>query len=712
MKFENWLKETTRSQSDDNPDMSPERIEELLRADHVMGSPLYGWRPPDTLTNRILEFASPHHSSAGALADLVDDEWAPGYHYTDMGLLEPTAEEPINVPDASAFSEDVQLLIAMRAGGIAPAHAAALAQVDVAINAVTIRESQLSQWFEFAWQPYSLATRGSIARDLTPFGRTLSGCSFFHPVVNWDERTFPIVVGGTADDFGLALALDRLLDGAAWLPPSLLESEPTRTAALSGIGRTIWNLASPARVERPIAFMSASETKKAIAALQEDISRNSLYGTIEAKVVDAKSFDVPDVVQRIWDVEANRIARVEPFLGTRQATRLETPTPGGVEQRRTSLPGSTPFTDRYFTWEVDVWIDQFQMPARACLAEHLIEEGTFDRDIRASRDGVSYFSQTGFVLAGESMRRTLSRPRLTLPSPVGIFTALLARHGLKCEVSQAGRYLQSMVDLWGGIDELVEVFRQAPFLRMLQAFLGPAQSPSPTGSPDTLPDRVHLRGVNRTFLTFGSMAAASALPEDELREVVDDWTVRGALRRGLVLKCGTCMYANWYSVDEIGHSFRCPRCRAETSVTQKAWRRPASEPYWYYQLAEVAYQAIDNDAHATALALGTLKEGTRSFVWAPELLVLNSNDERVSEHDIWAFIDGAIVVGEANTTGNFGSNPSKRIRRLRDSAVALSADETVLATTAARWSPAVVTQLKRTFRGTEARLRLLTQIQP
>jgi hypothetical protein len=73
--------------------------------------------------------------------------------------------------------------------------------------------------------------------------------------------------------------------------------------------------------------------------------------------------------------------------------------------------------------------------------------------------------------------------------------------------------------------------------------------------------RVHLCGVNRTFLTFGSMAAASALPEDELREVVDDWTVRGALRRGLVLKCGTCMYANWYSADEIGHSFRCPRCR-------------------------------------------------------------------------------------------------------------------------------------------------------
>ena len=276
----------------------------------------------------------------------------------------------------------------------------------------------------------------------------------------------------------------------------------------------------------------------------------------------------------------------------------------------------------YLTWEVDVgWKVDSCPHERRCVtcwwrSKHLIT--TPARRVTAFRTS----PRLGSCLPGEPLRRTLSRPRLLLPSALAIFEALLGRERLRCQVSQPGRYLEALVRLWGGLDRLVAAMRRTPAVYMLEAFCQD-ETQSDTG--------IFLRSLERRFLTFEDLRVATKIAADDLRDMVDDFTSRGILRRGLILKCRECMYDNWYPADDVGHSFRCPRCSEMTPLTRAAWRLPPEEPWWYYQLVEVAFQAVKNSARATALALGALKEKSRSFIYAPELELRNEANEVVSQ---------------------------------------------------------------------------------
>jgi hypothetical protein len=259
-----------------------------------------------------------------------------------------------------------------------------------------------------------------------------------------------------------------------------------------------------------------------------------------------------------------------------------------------------------------------------------------------------------------------------------------------------------MVRMWGGLDNLIEAMRSEAIVRILQEFVAAESEPSDKRG-------VYLKGLERRFLTFEDMLQVAETQEDSLRRTADEYTTKGILRRGLILKCGTCRFFNWFPIDDVGQTFRCPRCSAVTPITQRAWRQTI-EPEWYYQLAEVAFQGVSKNGAATVLALAALKEKTRTFIWAPELLVASEDGEATAEHDIWALVDGSVVVGEANTTGNFGSSPKKRISRLYEAAIASSADEVVLATTAPSWSEAVVSRIRDRFSSVDTRLRWMTSL--
>ncbi len=137
----------------------------------------------------------------------------------------------------------------------------------------------------------------------------------------------------------------------------------------------------------------------------------------------------------------------------------------------------------------------------------------------------------------------------------------------------------------------------------------------------------YLQSLGRRFLSFGDAQAVTGLPAVELRSLIDVFLGRGILWRGLSLQCPECRYAGWYRLADLDQLFRCTRY---------------------------------------------------------------GDGQLVAEVDVWAIVDGRLIVGEAKTTdrlasGNLGEE--RTTGRLVYVAEAITADELVLATTAPAWHP-------------------------
>ena len=161
---------------------------------------------------------------------------------------------------------------------------------------------------------------------------------------------------------------------------------------------------------------------------------------------------------------------------------------------------------------------------------------------------------------------------------------------------------------------------------------------------------------------------------------------RGIASRGLILRCSHCGGTSFYLLEEVGTTFRCFRCRQANEVLRTAWKGPR-EPQWFYGLDEVVVQAIGSDIRVPLRALATLADRAKSFLFMPEAVVRTPNYSDV-EIDLWALVDGAIVIGEAKLGDQLeatDNSEKKRCRALRQIAEALSIDEFVMATGAVDW---------------------------
>jgi hypothetical protein len=88
------------------------------------------------------------------------------------------------------------------------------------------------------------------------------------------------------------------------------------------------------------------------------------------------------------------------------------------------------------------------------------------------------------------------------------------------------------------------------------------------------------------------------------------------------------------------------------------------------------------------LAADRLRQGTRDFLWAPELSI--QIEPSPIEIDICAIVNGRVIVGEAKCNGRLdsdGKSAQQAADRLVQAAQILTADEIVLATSEPRWAP-------------------------
>ena len=158
------------------------------------------------------------------------------------------------------------------------------------------------------------------------------------------------------------------------------------------------------------------------------------------------------------------------------------------------------------------------------------------------------------------------------------------------------------------------------------------------------PPGIQLRA--RRYLSFKEIRSVGQLDAGAARELVDSYLERGIVRRGLVLKCRSCMNTDWYPLDDVGHDFKCERCRSLSLVARASWVTNTDEPTPYYDLAEVVFQALKVNCHVPIGGSAMLEKASRAFAEAPELKFRIDADTKV-ELDLLVIADGKIGLGEA-----------------------------------------------------------------
>jgi hypothetical protein len=710
--FEQWLDSTARNLADENTPYA--RARQMLQEDHIMSSPVQPWRPPASLE----ELAKRRLAPMGR-RNAFDDVWVaddtPGRHYVDVAnISEARTGSPVSVLRADQIDPRIDLMLTSRVGGASASLRATLGKT-VAIIDWSARPSDLGVVLDICWERdrRKLARHRAFTRmvggdteesmpseflDRTPFSVTEVGCGWF--IIGRLATDLPhvVVIGDAAEDFALWMLLDRMYQQAYWCPKAFLAGDDELSDAFrkhlglrlhtaSGLGR--------GGDDEKVVFTSISLADDELTELFPRISENPWipdYSSDDSSlsVTTCSADELP--LPRPWRLyDPGEILRqsFEPFVGSDMAGTVVTPRPSAI----------SPVSPWDFSWHVDALVDGVQLPPRSCLSPLLAVFGIADADsVRAGSDGVSYFSREPFFIpAGASLDQMTYRPRLRNPGPTDLFEELFVAAGYRAEVSQAGRFSTGMIEAWQGLSSTAEELNDPARVRLFEAFRRRTQSGQDPG--------VWLTGTKRRYLSFWDIRRVTGAAREDVRSLVDGYVQRGVLTRGWCLKCPRCNYAAWYAHEDVGRSFRCSRCRVESLITASTWRHP-SEPMPFYQLDELVFQAVDNDARAPLLALDHLRKETRSFLFAPEMDIYRG-EALIAEIDLLAFVEGRILIGEAKTGDRLEDNEQKEravIQRLKRIADTMTAHEVVFATTSPAWNSTTWRLIREEFRPSQRRI--------
>jgi hypothetical protein len=682
-----------------------------LTADHMMNSPSVNLVFPEGLSEWVRARLAPIAPRSDVLSEVFQADQPPRGHVVDLARL---AGGPgrLQVLRTEHLDPRMRLMVTARTGAMAPSYADALAQLGVTIEEIDVTDADLPGLLELCWRrnltplewararmfaaaqgrapsPEALYTSADFLAQ-TPFGDSMRGCNWYTQTrSDWEDRPYYVVCGDSAADFCLALALDRCYGDGAWFPQMLAQAgDELADVVRTTLARVIDSIDS-----RPIVCTSmtadAATLEETLRSLPAEVVREGRYTVVE-------STRLP--LGRPWRLlDRAQVERggSQPFVGTQLAGDLPLLQPTEVKGREVWD----------CTWQVDVAVEGHQLPARWCLNSHLSPETHPWALLRSGADGISFYSHSmGFVVAGSSVEQALARPRLRVPDGREVFDALLRHGGLRCEDSAAGRYTQAAIDLWGSLEWLADALRQ-PFTRdLLRAYLSKAAS-NDSG--------IFLTSRDRRFLSFEQAGRASGTMGIVTRRILDAYVAQRVLRRGLILQCRRCGYADWYPLEALSQTFTCGRCQHVSLIVQAAWKQPeGGEPNWYYDLDEVVYQALSHDVAAPVLALSELGQGAESILVRPEADVYGEQG-LLAEIDLWAIIDGQVVVGEAKTIDRLDRTRAGERRiaaRLTSVAQAVTADQVVLATTAPAWNERSVAVMQEALERSGIPLRQLVDL--
>ncbi|MFI7027661.1 hypothetical protein ACIBK1_03015 [Microbispora rosea] len=516
-------------------------------------------------------------------------------------------------------------------------------------------------------------------------------------------------VGDAADDFALAYAYQRLYGSGIWLPTTWL---PKNTAdslvhlairmaisdrVLKGESVTVTTTSvddfaldtSVADLRQPDVWLEGEE-ERTVRQYEEQVTR----GVVEWPVDSVQFLAVADQFNQDYAIP---IARSDT-----DDIEMVVPCPPPVINHRALVACTT------LHWQVDIELIEAIMPRGRGLDGHvLLPEGEdpYLTWIRSGRDGITYESERyNFIAAGTPPVSRLARPRFRVPG-LATWADLRARQdGRRMAFSAAGRRVEVMRHLWQNRNALAAQFA-GPMLPVLRTYR-PTSKKADLNFEET--DGVILptgAGENlwEGYLTFSGILRYGKAEDKQVtafRSQVDEMLALGILRRGLIIGCAQCGKPAFVPIDDLGQVNRCPRCSAPSNLSQPRWKKPETEPYWYYDLHPTVREHLSQDGDIPLLLSHYLRTRSRSYTDVAELELIGPDAVPLAEADLLAVSDGQLVTAEAKRPGSLGDG-----RRLLQTvakrallAEQLNADQILIATAASAWEQASIDALCKEVR--------------
>ena len=547
-------------------------------------------------------------------------------------------------------------------------------------------------------------------------------CAFPNTECDVDKQVqdrFQVVVGDTIEDIVyfwnkpyLLSRWKRTYMNHLWLPTVLATDPDMEDALCAWIGRNSWTERQNSKTVQFVSFSTEEEDLKSIASR----FKNKLRWSTNVKCY--KEPQTPNfrpehpLFSLREDPFSDRDSSIEIHRGQGNTNILELTEPNGLAQRDLDGHWMADFYiefvhNRYANHE-DIKIRgngyafQWQFPNRNHLTYSM-----FDRFSRIRLNGFpsARMKRREKVLklkltASESVVKSLfynsNRHVYVDSDPRAQVTTAPYYHS---EVSDKGKYLQGVLELFGNLTFAYEVFRN-PYWRSMFDIL--SKNPGSEQNAQVSVANKLKKLINRSGpLTFGNQNAIESLAtqavnlarnlslkqkefpfkvftaesekwrdtfienvkstgnyserdlmgfgfrSEDVKDALSQLTERNIIQIGVRPQCPNCGLTNWYHIDDIRQQLTCQGCRVPFPLHP--------ELTWQYRLNSLVHAAYAlHGITPMILVLGQLLDKSRtSFLFSPNLeLFVRPQDELseklkpVAEVDIACIQDGKFIIGE------------------------------------------------------------------
>ncbi|NUU06432.1 hypothetical protein [Leifsonia sp. C5G2] len=616
---------------------------------------------------RLLEATSVMQSSIGGVPPIGHPRLSPNNDTETAKQLEATeyfATDPSWTGDAALFAGAVAGVVRHESPNTEPSNDALIWWL---MNPTVDRLPAQMEWGQSAAEQKQVRSAfEALSDDTTALRR------------GWPTNGLVIVIGDTAQDFGLALAFLRLHGSAIWLTPENVREAFPRS----------WQLRSELQTlvhgTQTIHLISASLKESEVDALALTFDDHHIV-TMNGRPLDTR---VSPRLSRDWPPFDDAPLRL--MLTDHISTRTTVAVPVNESERGTfelvtPLDSPLPQRPRFQhiqrpAWIVDVDFDQTAMPGGRGLPPQSLLAASNDQpvSIRASMRGVSFEAGSdGVTLGGTVLPGRVARPTLRIPGLEDWVTEMAHTRQLTTRISQAGRHAALLARRLGGRDRLIDVV-SGPLHPYLREYLMPNGS-RPLIS-EMFPARDGVVVSDRILLNYQALKRLTpSIRDQNRRDHLDNLLAAEIVTQGLVLNCAECEEVFFVTMDDLGIRYPCPRCGAINTLSSPRWRRDGEEPSWFYDLHPALRALMKSNGDAVLLAAAHFRGQTWLYRDTHELefMTLSQPPKKQFEIDLIARMGDRLVVCEVKSNGEVGggSKRAEEIRKRFKAATLLRADQ-------------------------------------